>query len=54
MSMIDPSILDTSAYRVIKDDWLKEATVVPEYFCDICLQWYKMPTRYLQGHEPVV
>ena len=24
MSNVDPSILDTTAYRIIEDDWLKE------------------------------
>ena len=27
MSMADPSILDTAAYHIIEDDWLKETTV---------------------------
>ena len=39
MSMVDSSILDTAAYRIIEDDRLKETTVGPEYCCDICLQW---------------
>ena len=39
MSMVDPCILDTAAYLIIEDDWLKETSVSPEYCCDICLQW---------------
>ena len=39
MSMVDPSILGTLAYRIIEDDWLKKTTVGPEFCCDICLQW---------------
>ena len=39
MSVVDPNILDTAAYFIIEDDWLKETTVGPEYCCDICLQW---------------
>ena len=39
MSMVDPSILDTAAYHIIEDDWLKETPVGPECCCDICLQW---------------
>ena len=39
MSMVDPSILDTAAYHIIEDDWLKETPVGPERCCDICLQW---------------
>ena len=35
--MVDPSILDTAAYHVTEDDWLKEATVGLEYCFDICL-----------------
>ena len=38
MSMVDPSILDTTAYRIIEDDWLKETIVGLDYRCDICLQ----------------
>ena len=38
-SMVDPSILKTNAYRIIKDDWLNKINVGPEYCCDICLVW---------------
>ena len=36
--MVDPSIHDTAAYRIIEDDWLKETTVGLDYCYDICLQ----------------
>ena len=38
-SMVNPSILDTKAYRIIKDDWLSKINIGPEYCCDICLVW---------------
>ena len=31
MSVADPSILDTKAYRIIEDERLKETTDGPEY-----------------------
>lgn len=37
--MVDPSILDTEAYRIIEDDWLNKINVGSEYCCDICLVW---------------
>ena len=36
--MINLSILDTAAYRINEDNWLKEATVSLEYCCNICFQ----------------
>ena len=37
--MVDPSILKTTAYRIIEEDWLKKINTGPEYCCDICLVW---------------
>ena len=39
MIMVDSSILDTAAYRITEDDWLKEISIDPDYCRDICLQW---------------
>ena len=38
MNMVNPNILDTAAYGIIEDVWLKETIVCPEYCCDI-FQW---------------
>merc|ERR1719494_1391510 len=37
MSMVDPSILDTNAYKIIEKDFLEEINEGPEYKCEICI-----------------
>ena len=37
MSKVDPSILDTNAYKIIEKDFLVEINEGPEYKCEICL-----------------
>ena len=38
-SMVDPSILDTHAYKIIEKDFLDEISEGPEYKCEICICW---------------
>lgn len=35
-SMIDPSILETSAYKLIQEDYFSEIKEGPDYICEIC------------------
>ena len=39
MSMVDPSILDTKAFQIIEEEWLRKINEGPEFCCDICLKW---------------
>ena len=36
MSMTDPAILDTDAYKLIQNRFLKSIDEGPTYICDIC------------------
>ena len=37
ISKVNPSILDTNAYKIIEKDFLREINEGPEYKCEICL-----------------
>ena len=39
MSMVDPEILSTQAYKIVEKDFLKDINVGPEYKCEICCTW---------------
>ena len=50
MSMVNPAILDTQAYKLIEEDFLKEISVGPEYKCEICISWnYKQSVSRLKN-----
>ena len=36
-SMVDPSILNTNAYKIIERDFLGEIDEGPKYMCEICI-----------------
>ena len=39
MSMVQPSIIDTTAYKIVENEFLKLISVGPEFKCEICLTW---------------
>ena len=40
MSMVDPVILNTEAYRIIQKDFINAASEGPTYICDICIEFH--------------
>ena len=52
MSKVDPSILDTNAYKIIEKDFLEEINEGPEYKCEICICWnYKKSVSILSSEK---
>ena len=52
MSKVDPSILDTNAYKIIEKDFLEEINEGPEYKCEICICWnYKKSVSVLNSEK---
>ena len=48
-SMVGSSILNTSAYKIIKKDFLGVIDDRPEYMCEICISWnYKKSVSSLK------
>lgn len=39
MSMVDPSILSTKAYEIIREKFQAAIEQGPTYICDICIKW---------------
>ena len=40
MSMVDPFVLNSEAYKIIQKDFINAITEVPTYICNICIEFH--------------